>query len=96
MAVGEYHYTKDGIDVPSSCGLRCRGAWAGVMGHSLVIGHLVVHTHQGEFCYSPYLVEWPFDLLWNLMRVQCVLEDKQQYAHTVRLFVLRLMSSLQF
>ena len=56
----------------------------------------MVHTHKGIFCYSPYLVEWPFGLLWNLMKVQCVLEDNQQYAHTVRLFVLRLMSSLQF
>jgi hypothetical protein len=33
MVLHENHYAKERIDAPSSCALRCRGTWAGVMGH---------------------------------------------------------------
>jgi hypothetical protein len=31
MVLERYYYKKEGIDTPSSCALRCRGTWAGIM-----------------------------------------------------------------
>ena len=31
MVLNQYHCTKERIDTPSSCALRCRGTWAGTV-----------------------------------------------------------------
>ena len=64
MVLEQYDYTKEGNHTPSSCALRCRGSWAGVMARVAIrtfISHgddLVARTHSGTFGYTPYLVQW--------------------------------------
>jgi hypothetical protein len=47
MVLEKYDYTKEGIDTPSSCALRCRGIWAGVMA-GVAIRTVISHEPSGS------------------------------------------------